>query len=35
MTNDRNTDLGLLILRVSLGMVFLANGYVKIFVLLD
>ncbi|MDB4512094.1 DoxX family protein [Arenicella sp.] len=32
MIKDNNTDLGLLILRVSLGIVFLAHGYLKVFV---
>ena len=31
MTDDKNSDLGLLIFRVSLGIVFLAHGYLKVF----
>ena len=31
MTEEQKTDLGLLILRVSLGIVFLAHGWLKVF----
>jgi len=31
MNEDKNSDLGLLILRVSLGIVFIAHGWLKVF----
>jgi putative oxidoreductase len=31
MTQEKMTDLGLLIFRVSLGVVFIAHGYLKVF----
>jgi len=31
MTNEKENDIGLLILRVSLGIVFIAHGYLKVF----
>lgn len=31
MTEQKQSDLGLLILRVSLGLVFIAHGYLKVF----
>ena len=31
MTEEKRTDLGLLILRVSLGIIFLAHGWLKVF----
>ncbi len=31
MTNEKQLDVGLLVLRVSLGIVFIAHGYLKVF----